>query len=148
MKGRLGLVGGYKIRFFIALPLTIVMFLVQHPMYASFVASHGRPNINGCPSSQLLGLITKKSSGYSQDSTEIAMSCNLPTGFTTDLSMSSNIVEVGSKEVIHRTLQVSVVRILMDTPKSTNVFGKTTTLYLNRYHEIPWVCVFDWLLLA
>ena len=52
-------------RFFVALPLEIVMFPVQHPMYASVVVSHGLPNINWCLSSLLLGLITRKSAGYS-----------------------------------------------------------------------------------
>jgi hypothetical protein len=87
------------------------MLLVRHPMYASVVGSHGCPNINGCPLSLLLGLITRKSVGYSQDSTEIAMSSNVLTGLTTDLSSNYNIVEVGSKELIPKTLQFSVVRI-------------------------------------
>jgi hypothetical protein len=112
------------IRFFIELPLEIVIFHVRHPMYAFVVASHGYPNINGCPSSLLLGLITRKSAGYSQESTEIFMYCNVPTSLTIDLSTNSNIVEVGLKEVIPRTLQVSVIKILMVSPKSTSVFGK------------------------
>jgi len=86
MTRRLGLAGGSNIRFFIALSLAIVMFLVRHHMYAYVVSSHGRPNINECPSSLLLGLITKKSSWYSQESTDTTMSCNVPTGLTTDLS--------------------------------------------------------------
>jgi hypothetical protein len=93
-------------------------------MYAYDVARHGIPNINGCPSSLLLGLINRKSTGYSQESTEISTSCNVTTGLTTDLSANCNIIEVGSKEVISRMLQVSMVRILMVTPKSTSVFGK------------------------
>jgi hypothetical protein len=60
------------IRFFVELPLAIVMLLVRHPMYASVVASHGRPNINGFPSSLLLGLITRKPTRYSQELTEIS----------------------------------------------------------------------------
>jgi len=124
MACRLGLVGGYKIRFFITLPLSIVMFHVRHPMYAYVIYSHGHRNINGCPLSLLLGLITRKSARYSQESTDIVMSYNVPTGLTVDLSTSSNIIEVGSKEVIPKTLQVSMVRMLMATPKSTSVFGK------------------------
>jgi hypothetical protein len=86
MLGRLGLARGYKIRFFIALPLAIVMLHVRHPMYAYVVASHGFPNINGCPSNLLLGLITRKSVGYSQELTEISMSCNAPSSLTTNLN--------------------------------------------------------------
>ena len=104
MTGKLGLAGGYMIRFFVAFPLAIVMLHVRHPMYASAIASHGRPNINECPSSLLLGLITRKSTGYSQESNEIAMSCNVLTGLTIDLSTNSNIIEVGSKEVIPSVL--------------------------------------------
>jgi hypothetical protein len=70
-------------------------------MYAYTISSHSHPNINGFPSSLLIGLKTRKSAGYSQESTEIAMSFNVPTGLTIDLSANSNIVEVGSKEVIH-----------------------------------------------
>jgi hypothetical protein len=136
------------IRFFVALLLEIFILVMRHPMYASVVFSHGHPSINGCPSSLLLGLITKKSYGYSQESTEIAMYCNVPTGLTTNLSPNSNIIEVVSKEVIPMTLQVLMVRILMAAPKSTSVFGRKHPFYLNCYHWIPWVCILDRLLLA
>jgi hypothetical protein len=92
MIGRLGLAGGYKIRFFIALPIEIVMLHVRHPMYASIIASHGCPNINECPSSLLLRLITRKSARYSQESTKISMSFNVLIGLTNDLLANSNIV--------------------------------------------------------
>jgi hypothetical protein len=124
MTGTLGLVGGYKIRFFITLPLEIVMLHVGHPMYASVVTSHGRPNSKGCLSSLILGLITIKSTWYSQELIEIDIYSKVPTGLTIDLSSSSNIVEVGLKEVIPRILQVLVVIILMASRKSTSVFGK------------------------
>jgi hypothetical protein len=124
MTGRVGLDGGYVMRFFVALPLTIFMLHVRRPMYAFVVASHGLPNINGCPSSLLLMLITRKSTGYSQESTRISISCNVSSSLTTDISTSYNIIEVGSKEVIPRMLQVSMVRMLLDAPKSTSVFGK------------------------
>jgi hypothetical protein len=125
MTGTLGLAGGYKIRFFITLPLAIVMLHVGHPMYAFVVASHGHPNINGCPSSLILGLITRKSTGYSQESIKIDIYSKVLIGLAIDLSSSSNIVEVGAKEVIPKILQVSVVRIVLASPKSTSVFGKT-----------------------
>jgi hypothetical protein len=111
-------------RLLLAFPLAIVMFPMRHPMYASVVVSHGLPNINGCLSSLLLGLITRKYDGYSQESTEIATSCNVFTNLTIDLLANCNIIEVSLKEVIPRMLQVSMVRILMATPKSTSVFGK------------------------
>jgi len=68
--------------------------------------------------------MTRKSTGYSQELTEIVTSYKVPSGLTTDLSTSSNNIEVGSKVVMPRTLQVSVVKILMDAPRLISVFGK------------------------
>jgi hypothetical protein len=124
MIGRFGLAGGYKISFFMALLLEIFKLAMRHPMYASVVSSHIRPSINGSPSSLLLRLITRKSFGYSQESREITIYCNVPTSLTTNLSANSNIIEVVLKEVIPRTLQVLMVRMLMAAPKSTSVFGR------------------------
>jgi hypothetical protein len=67
-------------RLFVIPPLTIIILPVWNPMYAFVVASHGLPSINRCPSSLLLGLMMRKSVGYSQESTEMAISCNVPTG--------------------------------------------------------------------
>jgi hypothetical protein len=120
----LGLAEGYTMRLFVAPPLAMVMFPMRHPIYASVVASHGLPSINGWPSSPLLGLIMRKSAGYSKESIEIAISYNVPTGLTTNRSTNCNIIGVGSKEVKPRMLQVLMVKILMATPKSTSVFGK------------------------
>jgi hypothetical protein len=120
----LGLAGGYKMRFFVIPPLVIVILPTRHPMYASAIASHGLPNINGFPSSPLLGLMMRKSVGYSQESTEMAISCNVPIGRTTDRSANCNIIAVGSKELKPRVLQLSIVRMLMDAPKSSSVLGK------------------------
>jgi hypothetical protein len=111
-------------RFFVTHPLAIVILPVRHPMYASPVASHGLPNINGFPSSILLGLMMRKSIRYSQHLTEMDISCNVPTGRTTNRSANCNIIGVGLKESKPRVLQVSIVRMLMSTPKSTSVFGK------------------------
>jgi hypothetical protein len=93
-------------------------------MYALVVVSHGLPSINGCPSSPLLGLMMRKSAKYSQESTEIAISCNVPTGRTTDQYANCNIIGEGLKESKPKVLQVSIVRILTVAPKSTSVFGK------------------------
>jgi hypothetical protein len=76
----LGLVGVYKMRLFVIPPLAIVILPIQHPMYGYVVASHGLLNINGFPSSPLLGLMLRKFVGYSQELTEMAISCNMPTG--------------------------------------------------------------------
>jgi hypothetical protein len=64
MIGGLDLAGGYMMRFIVEFPLAIFMFPMQHPMYASAVVSHGLPNINGGSSSLLIGLITRKPTGY------------------------------------------------------------------------------------
>jgi hypothetical protein len=93
-------------------------------MYASAIASHGLPSINGFPSSPLLGLMMRKSTGYSQESVEMAISCNVPTGQTIDRSTNCSIIVVGLKESKPRVLQVSIVKMLMDAPKSTSVLGK------------------------
>jgi hypothetical protein len=111
-------------RFFVIPPLAIVILPIRHPMYASVVASHGLPSINGFPSSPLLRLMMRKSARDSQELTEMAISCNVPTGQTIDRSANCSIIAVGSKESKPRVFQVSIVRMLMDAPKSTSVFGK------------------------
>lgn len=90
-----------------AFPLVIVMFPIRYPIFASVVANYGLPNIRGCPSSLFLGLITKTSTGYSQESTWTIMSSRVPSSLTTNLSANSNNVEVGFKAVILKILQVS-----------------------------------------
>ena len=115
--------------FFVIPPLAIVILPIRHPMYAFVVASHGLPSINGCPSRPPFGLMMSKSVGYSQESTEMDISCNVPTGRTIDRSANYNIIVVGSKELKPRVLQVSIVRMLMVSPKSTSVLGK----------EQPWI---------
>jgi hypothetical protein len=59
----------------------------------------------------------------------MAISCNVPTGRTTNRSANCIIIAVGSKELKPRVLQVSIVRMLMAAPKSTSVLGK----------EEPWI---------
>jgi hypothetical protein len=85
-------------RFLVTPPLEIVIVPDQQPMYASTFMSHGLPNINGCPSSPLFGLMMRKSTRYSQESTEMAISCSVPSGLTTDRLANCNIIRVGSKE--------------------------------------------------
>jgi hypothetical protein len=95
----IGLAGGYKVRFFVIPPLVIAILLARHSMYTSSVASHGLPSINRCPSSPLLGLMMRKSDGYSQELIEMAISCNVPTGQTTDRSANCSNIAVGLKEL-------------------------------------------------
>lgn len=83
------------------------------------MASQGLPKINGCPSSQFLGFIIKKSAGYFQESTDTMTSDSVPSGRTTDQLASSNKVEVGSTDIIPSFLQVVVVKILIIAPRST-----------------------------
>ena len=64
---------------------------------ASVFAKQGHPSIRGCPSNLLFGLITKRYAGYSHESIETKMSCNIPSGLITDMSASSSKVDVGSK---------------------------------------------------
>jgi hypothetical protein len=71
----------------------------------------------------------RKSTGYSQELMEMDVSCNVPTGRTTVQFSNCNIIVVGSKESKTRVLEVSIVGMLMDAPKSTSVFGK----------EHPWI---------
>lgn len=52
------------------------------------------------------------------------MSCKLPSGLVTERSMSSTKVVVGSRAMTPSVSQVSAVKMLMDVPKSTSVFGK------------------------
>ena len=64
-------------------------------MQASAVANKGLPRISWCPPSYDLGFKTKKSVGYSHESTETTMSSNIPSGLIVDLSASSRMVGVG-----------------------------------------------------
>jgi hypothetical protein len=52
------------------------------------------------------------------------ISCNVPTGRTTDQSSNCNIIMVGLKESKPKVLQVSIVKMLMAALKSNSVFGK------------------------
>ena len=109
---------------FMASPLAMVMLPVRKPMSTSAVANQGRPSIMWGPSNLIFGLITKKSARYSHKSTKTRMSCNIPSSLITDLSASSSKVDVGSNIVIPNFSPVSVVKMLMATPKSTNLFEK------------------------
>ena len=63
-------------------------------MQASAMANQGLLRISGCPSSCDLGCKTKKSIGYSHESTETKRSSNIPSGLIVDLSASSRMVGV------------------------------------------------------
>ena len=120
----LGYAGGYKAKFLIFGPLVMVIFPCRQPIQASAVANQGLPKINGCPSSQVLGFIIKKSVGYFQESTKTMTSCSVPSSLTTDRSANSSKVEVGSTDVMPNFWQVVVVKMLIATPRSTKALGK------------------------
>lgn len=114
----------YKIIFLMTIPFAIVMSPVWHPIYVSIVSSHGLPNIRGYPFNLFLGLITRKSTMYSQESIEMIISSKVPSIFTTDLLANSNIMEVNFNVVIPRIPQVYKVKMFITDPKYTKVFGK------------------------
>ena len=64
-------------------------------MQESTVANQVLPNINECPPSYDLGCKTKKSKGYSHESTETTRSSKIPLGLIVDLFASSRMVGVG-----------------------------------------------------
>ena len=76
-------------RFFISVPSDMVIDPDRQLMQALAVANQGLPRFNECPPSYDLGFKTKKLVGYSQDSTEITRSSNIPSGLIVDLSASS-----------------------------------------------------------
>lgn len=90
-------------------------------MKASTVANQGFPNIKGWPPSRVLGCKTTKSSGYSQESTEITMSSITPSGLMVDWSGNSRIVRVGQTYFPScNNCFVSICMMLIAAPKSTN----------------------------
>ena len=76
-------------RFFVLVPSDMVIDTDRQLMQASAVANQGLPRISGCPPSYDLGCKTKKSVGYSQESTEMTRSSKIPSGLMVDLSSSS-----------------------------------------------------------
>lgn len=105
-------------------PLEMVIFPIQHLMYASEVASQVLPNITGFPLDLSLLLRTRKSVGYSQESTETIISSMIPFGLVTYISASSSIMGVGLGSHNPRRAQAFNAMILIADPKSTKVFGK------------------------
>ena len=70
------------------------------------------------------------------------MSCNIPFGPITYLLASSNSVAVGSKVDMPNFSHVHIVKVLMDTPKSTNVFGKEWPKICTVTMGFPWFSYF------
>ena len=128
-------------RFFISVPYDMVIDPDRQLMQASVVANQGLPRINGCPPRCDLRCKTKKLARYSQESTEITRSSKIPSGLIVDLFPSSKMVGVGLRLVSPSFLTVSIVIILIATPKSTNTLG----IYMrpiNTVSGIPRVVVF------
>ena len=95
----------------------------QQPMQASVVAIQGLPRISGCPPSYDLGCKTKKSAGYSHESTEATRSSNIPSGLIVDLSTSSRMVGVGRILVSPSFRTISMVIMLIAAPISTDTLN-------------------------
>src|SRR5713101_2760430 len=91
LASRLGRAGGYRVRFLVSIPSDIIIDPDRQLMQASAVANHGLPRINGCPPSCDFGCNTKKSAGYSHESTDITRSSKIPSGLMVDLSANSKI---------------------------------------------------------
>ena len=92
-------------------------------MQASAMANQGLPRINGCPPSCDFGCNTKKSAGYSHESTEMTRSSRIPSGLMVDLSTNSKMVGVGLILVSPIFFTVSIVMTLIAAPKSTSTLG-------------------------
>ena len=88
-------------------------------MYASIVAIHGLPKINGCPPSCDLGYKTTKPVGYSHESTETSRSSTIHSGLIVDLSSISSMVGVGLRLVNPSFFKVSMVITFIEGPKPT-----------------------------
>ena len=69
-------------------------------MKASAVASQGLPKISGCPPRLLLGVKIMKSTRYSQESKELEISSNTPSGLIIDISASCSKVGVKRRLVV------------------------------------------------
>ena len=82
-------------RLLVSVPSDIVMDPDRQLLQASAVANQGLPRINGCPPSYDFGCNTKKSAGYSHESTEMTRSSRIPLGLMVDLSANSKMVGVG-----------------------------------------------------
>jgi hypothetical protein len=85
------------------------------------VVNHGRPRIRGWPPRLDLGCNTKKSAGYSHESTEITKSSIAPSGLMVERSTNSRTVGVGQIFVPScSNYVVPIGMMLIATPKSTS----------------------------
>jgi hypothetical protein len=92
-------------------------------MNALVVANQGLPKIKGCPSRRVLGCSTRKSAGYSQESTDKMVSSRTPYRRILDQSMSFNTMGVGLMLVSPNNSAVSLVMMFISTPISLRVLG-------------------------
>ena len=127
----IALAGGYKLNFFVELPLEMYMSPDLQLIKASAVASQGLPKIIGCPPRLLLGVKIIKSTGYSQESKETEISSNTPSGLIIDRSASCSKVGVKRRLGSFSCSIVCLLIMLIAAPKSINVFGIS----------IPFICV-------
>ena len=92
-------------RFFVSVQYDMVIDPDRQLMQESFVANQGIPRISGCPPRCDLGCKTKKSTGYSQESTKMMRSSKILSGLMVDLSACSKMVGVGLRLVTQVFLQ-------------------------------------------
>ena len=105
----------------------MVISLSLHPIKALVVANHGLPKIIGCPLEVSFDSTAIKSTGYSHEATDTTMSSKTPVGFTVVQSASSRIEGVGQRICPNcKTSKTVVVIMLIEDPKSINVFSMTT----------------------
>ena len=110
-------------RFLVSMPLDMVMDLDRQLMQASAVANQCLPRINGCPPSYDFGCKTKKSAGYSHESTEMMRSSRIYLVLMVYRSTISKTVGAGLILVSPSFLTVSIVMTLIAAPKSTSTLG-------------------------
>lgn len=123
-------VDGYKVSCFLSMPLEMIMLPNLHPMNASTVANHGLPSMSGSPPKFDFGWNTKKSTRYSQGSSETIISSSIPSGMTFERSTNSRTIGVDYKFVSCNIFIVSNVITFIATPKSIRVFGIETLLII------------------
>jgi len=123
-----GLEDGYKVIFFIYRPFDMVISPDLHPMKASVVTNHGLPRMTGWPTMLVLGWITRKSTGYSQEFKVTSISLRIPAGLILDLSTSLSTMGVAKRVFNCNVSMVIIVMIFIAAPKLIKVFSMGTSL--------------------
>lgn len=91
-------------------------FPYLHPIRALVDANQGHPMIMGCLPELELGVMTRKSTGYSQESKETITSSRTPAGLTLDQYASSRTVGFGLRFGNSNISKVIVIIIFKNGP--------------------------------